>query len=65
MESKFQEFATKPDAVALLPTSHDCEGEEYVDRSAISSATVYVAELVHQLELTVVHMHSCLYLFQR
>ena len=37
---KFHEFATKPDAVALLPTSHDCEDEEYVDGSAISPATV-------------------------
>ena len=43
----FQEFATKPDAIALLPTSHDCEDEEYVDGSAISPATVYVAGLVH------------------
>ena len=27
-ELKFREFATKRDAVALLPTSHDCEDEE-------------------------------------
>ena len=39
------EFATKPDAVALLATSHDCKDEEYVDGSAISPATVYVAGL--------------------
>ena len=60
----FQEFATNPDAVALLPTSHDCEDEEYVDGSAISPATVYVAGLVHRLELSVVHMHSCCIYFR-
>ena len=38
-------FPTKPDAVALLPTSHDCEDEEYVDGIAISPATVYVAPI--------------------
>ena len=63
-ELKFHEFATKPDAVALLPTSYDCEDEEYVDGSAVSPATVHVAELVHRLELSAVHIHSRLYLFQ-
>ena len=44
---KFHEFATKPDRVALMPTSHghDCEDDECVDGSAISPATVYVAGL--------------------
>ena len=58
-ELKFHEFATKPDVVALLPTSHDCEDEEYVDGSAISPATVFVAGLVHRSELSVVVV--CIY----
>ena len=34
-ELKFHEFATKPDAVALMPISHDCEDDECVDGSAM------------------------------
>ena len=34
-ELKFHEFATKPDGVALLPISHDCEDDECVDESVI------------------------------
>ena len=49
-----------------MPTSHDCEDEECVDGSAISHATVYMLpDLLHRLELSVVHMYSYLYLFQR
>ena len=44
-QAKFQEFATKPDGVALLPISNSCEDEEYVDESALSPATVYVTGL--------------------
>ena len=40
-ELKFHEFATKPDGVALIPTSHECD-DECVDGTAISPATVYV-----------------------
>ena len=60
----------KPDVVALMPTSYDCEDDECVDGSAISPATVYVHvfrtskkgtivfEDEHPLELSVVHMYS-------
>ena len=41
-ELKYHEFATKPDRVALMPTSHGCE---CVDGSAVSPAAVYVAGL--------------------
>ena len=41
-ELKFHEFVTKPDGVALMPTSHECEDEECVDGTPISPATVYV-----------------------
>ena len=44
-ELKFHEFATKPDGVALLPIGNGCEDGEYVDESALSPATVYVAGL--------------------
>ena len=36
------EFATKPDVGVLMPTSHDCEDDKCVDRSAVSPAIVYV-----------------------
>ena len=39
-------FTTKPDGVALMPTSHDCEDDECVHGSAISPATVYVVGLI-------------------
>ena len=39
-------FTTKPDGIALMPTSHDCEDDECVHGSAISPATVYVVELI-------------------
>ena len=47
----------------MLPTSHDCEDEEYVDGSARSPATMYVAGLVHRLELLVVHVYKLPQLF--
>ena len=40
------EFATKPDGVPLMPTSHGCEDDECVHGSAISSATAYVVGLI-------------------
>ena len=53
---------------ALMPTSHDREDDECVDGNAISPATVYVDVLrmnTMQLQLSVLHMYSCLYLFPR
>ena len=41
-ELKFHQFTRRPDGVGLMPTSHDCEDDECVGGSAISSATVFV-----------------------
>ena len=73
-ELKLNEFAT----CSCLDANHPWLWRyECVDGSAISPATVYVHvfrtsknatfvfEDKHQLELSVVHVYSCLYLFQR
>ena len=44
-ELKLHEFAIKANGVALMPTSYDCEDDEWVDRSAISPATLCVHAL--------------------
>ena len=44
-ELKLYEFAIKADGVALMPTNYDYEDDEWVDRSAISPATVCVHAL--------------------